>query len=71
MSVAYTANHIYSPQVKYADTYSRSVYEVQSPTAYGLKKHWSWIEDAIAQRLEGTVHLEDGHICIGDQVVGG
>jgi hypothetical protein len=68
MSVAYAANHVYSPEIKYADGYSRSVYEILSPSGYGLADHWSLIREAIAQRLEGTVHIEDDDICVGSQL---
>ena len=68
MSVAWTANHVYDLEMKHADNYSRYAYEVRSPNAR-LANHWSHIQEAIAQRLEGTVHLEDDSISVGDQLV--
>ena len=67
MPVAYTSNHVYSPEVKHAETYSRSAYEILSPNAYSLADYWSLIGQAIAQRLEGTVHIEGDGICVGWQ----
>ena len=37
MSIAYTANHIYSPYVKIAENYTRKTHEVRDPVAEKLK----------------------------------
>lgn len=71
MSIAYTANHIYGTEVKHAPTYSRSVYEVTNPNACNLSSHWSLIQQAIAQRVEGTVHFEGDRFSIGDEAFAG
>src|SRR3954463_14837667 len=68
MSIACTANHVYDPTPKIAETYSREVHEVTSAAAHQLSAHWDIIQRAIDKRLEGTVRLEDGGISVGDQV---
>ena len=68
MSVAYTANHVYSPTPKIADTYSRSVYEVRTADR-DLPNHWGTIQKAIARRLEGSVHFEGDSVSIGYEVI--
>jgi hypothetical protein len=71
MSVAYTANHVYDPTPKMAETYGREVHEVTSADAYKLSAQWSLIQRAIAQRIEGTVHVEADRICVGNQIFAG
>jgi hypothetical protein len=69
MSVAYTANHVYDPTPKIADTYGRHVDEVKSPHSSELEHHWRAIEAAIARRLEGTVHFSNGHVSVGHESI--
>jgi len=67
MSVAYTANHVYDPSPKMAETYGRHVEEVKGPYSSELLAHWKSIEQAIARRVEGTVHFEGDHISVGTE----
>ena len=46
MSVAHCANHVYSPNVKYADNYSRAAYEISQPSEE-LSGCWDLIQQAI------------------------
>jgi hypothetical protein len=70
MSIAYTANHVYDPTPKIALGYSRSVYEVTSPYKGELQANWDMIQQATNRRLQGTLHFEDGGVCVGDEFVG-
>jgi hypothetical protein len=69
MSVAYTANHIYSPYPKTAESYSRMAYEVRCPTSEVPQSHWPLVQLAIERRLQGTVHIEDRHLAVGYEVI--
>jgi len=69
MSVAYSANHIYSPSVQYTPSTSRAAYEVKHPLGEELTASWDAIQEAIAHGAEGTVHFERGKILIGNEVV--
>lgn len=69
MSVAWTANHVYSPEVMMEEYYSRSVTRVLKPYSE-LVYYWDIIQQAISMRLEGTIHFDDGGVCVGDQPIG-
>jgi hypothetical protein len=70
MSIAHSANHVYSPQEKHAETYSRVAYEVTSPD-YDLSQHWQAIQAAIERRVEGTLHIEAEQVSVGYEVFEG
>jgi hypothetical protein len=67
MGIAYAANHIYFPQQKIAETYSRLADEIEAPFGPALTQHWTLIQAAIARGLRGTVHFEEDRIAIGDE----
>jgi hypothetical protein len=69
MSIAHTANHIYSPQEKHADTYSRAAHEVANPKAGDLLERWDYVQTAIAGPLEGTLHFDGTTVTVGDEVI--
>jgi hypothetical protein len=69
MSIACTANHIYSPEQKIALNYSRLSHEVHEPTTAELRNHWTAIQCAIARRLQGTVHFDAGETFIGYEAI--
>lgn len=70
MNIAYTANHVYFPQQKYAETYSRAAYEVLDPPCE-LSNHWNAIQHAMDKRVQGTIHLEGDHIAVGYEAFAG
>ena len=69
MSMAYAANHIYSPQVTIGDPFSRMASEVTFPFGEALKKHWHLIQKAISLQMQGTVHFESDGIAVGYEAV--
>ena len=69
MSIAYSANHIYSPPHKIADNYSRMAYEVRGALPAKLRAHQDSIKFAIAQRMQGTIHFENGQVTVGHEVI--
>lgn len=64
MSIAHTANHIYDPAPISADQYFRNAREIKGP----FSGRFEPLERAISQRIEGTVHFENGLLYIGSQV---
>ncbi|HET7576971.1 MAG TPA: hypothetical protein VFK19_10480 [Sphingomicrobium sp.] len=66
MKIAYTANHLHwmSPR---KDTSYPHANEVRPPFYGDLVGYEEAIERAIAQRVQGTVHLEDGGISVRDE----
>ena len=69
MSIAYSANHIYSPTSKIAASYSRIAYEVRGSLPTKLRAHQDSIKLAIARRVQGTIHFEDGQVTVGHEVI--
>ena len=69
MSIACSANHVYDPTPKIADYYGRHVDEVRTPYSAELKLHWKSIEQAMEQRIEGTVHFNGDQMSIGEEVL--
>ena len=69
MLIAHTANHVYDPSEKIALDYSRTVNEVKSACQSELLEHWKCIQKAIARRLQGTIHFDEGRLSIGDEIV--
>jgi hypothetical protein len=69
MSIACSANHVYSPAAKIADNSSRFAYEVRGAMPVKLRAHQDSVRLAIAQRLQGTVHVENGQVTVGHEVI--
>ena len=69
MSIAYTANHIYDPTPTMGGDYSRLAFEVRDPHNDKLTEHWDSITRAVDERLQGTLHFDDGKLAIGDEVI--
>ncbi len=69
MSIACSANHVYSPASKIADNYSRLAYEVRGAMPAKLRAHQDSVKLAIAQRLQGTIHVENDQIMVGHEVI--
>ena len=69
MLIAQAANHIYNAEVIHADNYGRDCNEVTSRHPGELKNYWDSVERAVASRVEGTLHIENGKIAVGYEVV--
>ena len=69
MSIACSANHVYSAASKIADNYSRFAYEVRGAMPAMLRAHQDSVKLAIAQRLQGTIHVENGQVTVGHEVI--
>ena len=68
-SIAWSAAHIYHTD-NGLNSEDRNVYEVRSRPSHGtLHDHWTTLQAAISQRLQGTVQLADGRVIVGNTEV--
>lgn len=69
LDIAYNANHTHWILDRKDKSYPH-VAEVREPLNQGkLANCGAAIQTAIAERLQGTVHLEGDHVCVGYQIV--
>ena len=67
LSIAWSANHIYSTITDHLSDNGRSVWVV-SDRPKDLVAHWNYIQQAIAERVQGTIELYTDSINVGDEV---
>lgn len=65
MSIAYTANHIHNVGFR-KDTNYPHVAEEREPFSGKLADS---VRRAIAQRIQGTIHLHDDYIAVGHEAI--
>jgi hypothetical protein len=70
LSVAYAANHVYSPRPNIGLNYSRLSSEVFEPDGE-LSKHWDKLQQAGAQGIEATVHFHNEQLYLGTSLFNG
>lgn len=68
LKIAGSANHFYAlGSVRKDFNYPRAE-EIRGPFGY-LSSYWNLIQEAASNRIEGTVHLENGSVTIGYQEI--
>ena len=68
LSIAGTANHVYGLGSSRKDSNYPHAAEIRTPFGR-LIGYWTCIQHAVSRRLEGTLHLQDGLVAVGDEVI--
>jgi len=69
MAVACSANHILGTEEIHGDYYFRAAWRVDPTEDKNLQEFVKPIQMAIARRLQGTLHIDNGQVFVGCEVI--
>jgi hypothetical protein len=69
MAVASSANHVLGTDEIHGDYYFRAAEKVDPTQEKNLRQFAEAINLAMARRLQGTLHFDDGQVSVGDEVI--